>query len=127
MRTLNLSKSGLNKILSRQLELKSSDFEDSINPIPPGEWCAINISEHESGLVFVNSMVGESFTCAHLVERMKKVEILGFNVEDYVLKKIWTAILKRKKIKDYDNNARLFYGVSDGLPGLLIDVFKMLR
>ncbi len=124
MRTLNLSKSGLNKILSRQLELKSSDFEDSINPIPPGEWCAINISEHESGLVFVNSMVGESFTCAHLVERMKKVEILGFNVEEYVLKKISTAILKRKKIRDYENNARLFYGVSDGLPGLLIDVFQ---
>ncbi len=124
MRTLNLSKSGLNKIHSRQLELKSSDFEDSINPIPPGEWCAINISENESGLVFVNSLVGEGFTCAHLVERVKRLEIQAFNVEEYVLKKISTAILKRKKFRDYENNARLFYGVSDGLPGLIIDVFQ---
>jgi 23S rRNA (cytosine1962-C5)-methyltransferase len=124
VRTLNLSKSGLNKILSRQFELKSSDFEDSINPVPPGEWCCIKISEIEHGLVFINSMVGENYTCAYMVEKLRKEDLVGLNVEKFILKRIEDSVLKRKRFKDYEKNARLFYGASDGLPGLIIDLFR---
>ncbi len=124
MRILNVSKSGLNKILARQFELKSSDFEDSINPIPPGEWCALKISDLEIGIAYVNPMVAEGFICAYLVEKIKRADLELFSVQECILKKIEKSFIKRKKYKDYIKNSRLFYGASDGLPGLIIDVFQ---
>jgi len=124
VRTLNLSKSGLNKIQSRQIEFKSSDFEDSIKSIPPGDWCSIKISNNENGILYLNPLVDEKFTCGYLVHRLKTDEITAFDIKSFIFKKIQNALLKRKLFRGYEKNSRVFYGVSDGLPGLIVDLFN---
>ncbi len=119
MRSLTPSKSGFNKIRSHQKELKSSDLEGSVKSIPPGEWCLIQ-AEKMSWLCFVNAMVDEKFPCIHVLD---EVEHISFSVENYITQKIITAIGKRRRYLGYEEGARVFYGMSDGLPGLIVDHF----
>jgi 23S rRNA (cytosine1962-C5)-methyltransferase len=124
LRSLALSKSGINKFRNHQFELKSSDFEDSIKSLPPGEWCLMQIGPGEVGVGFVNPLIEEKYTCAQIVSKIRIDEIKNFSIEEFVLEKINKAHSKRKKIHGYEKNSRLFYGVSDGLPGLIIDQFE---
>lgn len=120
MRTLNLSRSGSNKIRSHQTELKTSDVEDSLKPIPPGEWCVLSY-ENSRWLGFVNPLVDEKFA---------SVQVLGPLAgpapapEDFLRQKLLRAIERRRSFKGYLDGCRIFYGTSDGLPGLIIDLFK---
>lgn len=119
MRSIALSKSGLNKIRSHQNELKASDFDEPVRSLPPGEWCYL-IHGTESWIGFVNPLVEEKFTCAHV---LGKKELVNQEPEDFIKQKIHNAKKLRDKFKGYESNSRLFYGVSDGLPGLIIDQF----
>lgn len=123
MRSLALSKSGINKFRSHQFELKVSDFEDSIKPIPPGEWCFFKISPTEHAIGFVNSLIDEKYSCAQILGKLSAEEIKTFNPETFVVEKIRHAYKKRTQFKGYERSARIFYGMSDGLPGLIIDSF----
>ncbi len=124
MRTLNLAKSGLNKIQSHQIEFKSSDFEDSIKSVPPGEWCSVKLANNDYGIIYVNSLVDEKFTCGYLVHKLKNDELATFDTKNFIFKKIHNALMKRKLFKGYEKHSRVFYGVSDGLPGLIVDLFN---
>lgn len=124
MRSLVLSKSGINKFRSHQFELKASDFEDSIKSLPPGEWCLMQIGPGEVGVGFVNPLIDDKYTCAQVVSKIPIDEIKTFSVEKFIAGKIIKAHAKRKRISGYEKNSRLFYGVSDGLPGLIIDQFE---
>lgn len=119
MRTLTLSKSGFNKIRSHQKELKASDVEDSVKSIPPGEWCVLQ-GEKTNWLCFVNSMVDERAPAIHVLDEVKGGEI---SAETYLTNKITNAINKRRQFRGYENGSRVFYGNSDGLPGLIVDHF----
>ena len=120
MRTLTPSKSGFNKIRSHQKELKSSDLEGSVKSIPPGEWCLIQ-AEKSSWLCFVNAMVDEKFACVQVIEEIKDPSQLS--VEKLITEKIIAAINKRRQFSGYEEGSRVFYGMSDGLPGLIVDHF----
>lgn len=124
MRSIVLSKSGINKFRSHQFELKASDFEDSIKSLPPGEWCLMQIAPGEVGIGFVNPLIEDKYTCAQIVSKIPVDEIKTFSVEAFIAAKIKNAHEKRKRISGYEKNSRLFYGVSDGLPGLIIDQFE---
>jgi 23S rRNA (cytosine1962-C5)-methyltransferase len=123
VRSLALSKSGINKFRSHQFELKVSDFEDSIKSLPPGEWCYFKISPTETAVGFVNSLIEDKYVCAHLVAKLSVDELKAFNPEILIVEKLKSAHAKRLQIDGYQKNARMFYGVSDGLPGLIIDSF----
>ncbi len=123
MRSLALSKSGINKFRSHQFELKVSDFEDSIKSLPPGEWCYFKISPTETAVGFVNSLIEDKYVCAHLVAKISADEVKSFSPENLIVEKLKSAHKKRLQIDGYQKNARMFYGVSDGLPGLIIDSF----
>lgn len=123
MRSLALSKSGINKVRGHQFELKVSDFSDSIKPLPPGEWCFINISPTEYAVGFVNPLIDEKYSCAQVVARVTSEEMKSFSAEKFVVQKIRDAHKRRMQFKGYEKSSRLFYGVSDGLPGLIIDSF----
>ena len=69
MRTLNLSKSGFNKIRSHQKELKTSDLQDSIKSIPPGEWCVLQF-EKNNWIGFVNPLVEEKIASVHVLDEV---------------------------------------------------------
>jgi 23S rRNA (cytosine1962-C5)-methyltransferase len=124
VRSLTLSKSGINKVRGHQLELKISDFEDSIKPLPPGEWCLMSASPTEVWVGFVNPLIEEKYSCAQILSKLPNSDIKDFDPQRFISSKIKAAHEKRKRIKGYEKNARLFYGVSDGLPGLIIDQFE---
>ncbi len=119
MRTLTLSKSGFNKIRSHQKELKASDIEGSIKSIPPGEWCLLT-GDKLNSLAFINSTVDEKFTSIHVVEESFEANV---STEDFLIQKIRNAIARRKIFSGYAEGSRVFYGMSDGLPGLIADHF----
>lgn len=120
MRSIALSKSGLNKIRSYQLELKSSDLEDSVKSLPPGEWCEFKVAQ-ESWIGFINPLVEDKFACAYV---LTKFEPSFTSPENYIIDQLLEAKSKRNRFLGYDKNIRLFYGTSDGLPGLIIDQFQ---
>lgn len=108
----------MNKIRSHSKELKTSDLEDSIKSLPPGEWCYLK-SGQDQWVCFVNPLIDEKFSCIHIIQ-----EGDISSAEDFISKKISDAFNKRIQFKNYENGCRLFYGASDGLPGLIIDIFK---
>ena len=124
MRTLTLAKAGLNKLRSQQLELKASDFDDSVKPLPPGEWCIFTAASGERWVGFVNSLIDEKFACAHALEAVTSESASTFSPEAFIRGRILCAFQRRQRFKGYETNARMFYGASDGLPGLLVDVFS---
>ena len=107
MRSLTLTKSGINKIRSFQMELKASDFENSLRPLTPGEWCSIEINENESWLSYVNPLVDEKFVCAHLVCRLEKKSFSDLDVEKIFESKIYKSIQRRRRFQGYDHG-RIF-------------------
>lgn len=120
MRSIPLAKSGLTKIKSHQLELKASDFEGLVKSLHPGEWCSFT-SGAENWIGFINPLIEDKFPCAHIILKAGKLEL---DPEEIIISKIKTAYSQRLKIKGYEKNSRIFYGTSDGLPGLIIDQFE---
>jgi 23S rRNA (cytosine1962-C5)-methyltransferase len=124
VRTLNLAKTGLNKLRSRQWELKSADFEDSLRSLTPGEWCClVTNSSKDTYYAFVNPLVDDRYPSVHVVHQCENDSAAAFSVEAYIETKLAEAIRWRHRFKQYSEGCRLFYGTIDGLPGLIIDVF----
>lgn len=119
MRTLSLSKNGINKIRSHHKELKAGDIDGSMKSIPPGEWCLLQ-AEKSFWAAFVNPNVDDKFTSIYVIEELKSPE---FSPEEFVRNKIVRAIEIRKQFTGYEEGSRVFYGISDGLPGLIVDHF----
>lgn len=124
MRALALSKNGINKVRAHQYELKVTDFEDSVKSLPPGEWCLLKVAPTEFFVGFVNPLIDERYACAQVLSKVSVDEAKSFSAKAFVLGRITSAFEKRKRISGYGNNSRIFYGVSDGLPGLIIDQFE---
>ncbi|WPU65518.1 class I SAM-dependent rRNA methyltransferase [Peredibacter starrii] len=124
MRSIVLSKSGINKVRSHSTELKAADFEGSIKSVPPGEWCQFQLSPTEFYVGFINPMIEEKYTCAYLVGKVTAEELKTFSPDKFVSAQIKKAFDKRQRYETYHSGARLFYGMSDGLPGLIVDSFE---
>jgi 23S rRNA (cytosine1962-C5)-methyltransferase len=121
VRTLTLSKSGFNKIRSHQKELKAADIDGSLKPVPPGEWCYLQ-GDKNLWVAFINSMVDDKFTSVHVMDEVKASN--AFSPEDFITEKIVRAVSLRKQFSGYEEGSRVFYGMSDGLPGLIADHFS---
>lgn len=126
MRRLQINKSGLNKLRSHHRELKSSDFEDSIRSVPPGEWCTLQGpgTGDEAWVAYLNPMIEDKFSCAQIVTSIKPREVDSFEPEKFIEATLAEALRRRRRFKNYLEGSRLFYGFSDGLPGLIIDSFQ---
>ncbi len=123
MRLITLNKTGLNKLRSHHKELKQVDLQDSIKPLTPGEWIILTSGE-EFWVGFVNPLIEEKFACVQILQSLKKNETASFSPENFVVHAIEAADKKRKNFLGYTDGCRLFYGSSDGLPGLIIDTFQ---
>lgn len=124
MRILPLSKSGTQKIRSLNKELRSSDFEVPVKSLVPGEWCFFKTVDNTHYVGFVNPLIEDKFSCAHCIESINFADLNNFEVEDFIRQRIKNAIFYRHKFLDYESCARIFYGISDGLPGLIVDEFE---
>lgn len=125
MRKLQLSKAGFNKVKSSLKELKSSDMDDSVKSLPPGEWCYLTSSSSAEGwIAFINPNIEDKYACAHVITQVNEKNSESFNPVEYIEQCLVKAYEKRKLFKGYDRGSRIFYGTSDGLPGLIIDHFQ---
>jgi 23S rRNA (cytosine1962-C5)-methyltransferase len=119
-----LGKNGLNKVRAHHKELKQIDVEDSIKSLPPGEWCFLTHHELSGAwLCFINPIIDEKYSCIHLLTFIDHKLISEFSVENYIHKILVSSFAKRQRYAGYGKGARIFYGASDGLPGLIIDQF----
>lgn len=124
MRSLLLGKNGLNKVRAHHKELKQIDLEDSIKSVPPGEWCFLSHPELSGSWVsFINPMIDEKYSCIHLISFVENKVLSKFSIESYLQRTLEVAYAKRQRYAGYSQGARIFYGSSDGLPGLIIDQF----
>jgi 23S rRNA (cytosine1962-C5)-methyltransferase len=124
LRTLTLAKSGLNKLRATQKELKHSDLDDSIKSVPPGEWCLLTHSTLSTNYVcFINPLIDEKYSCVQIVGELSSTLKIAFDPEEMIKNKILGAFKKRQRYLGYEKGSRIFYGQSDGLPGLIIDQF----
>ncbi len=124
MRSISLSKSGINKIRSRQFELKSSDVVDPLKSLAPGEWCLAKASSSELWICFINPLVFEKYPSIQIMTNLNLEDVNNFSPELFITQKITEAFHRRIKFLGYEKNSRVFYGWSDGLPGLIIDQFE---
>lgn len=124
MRSIKLSKSGLNKARSNQFELKHNDFESSIKSIPPGEWILMGGENNELWFGSINAQIDEKFVCSYILKKISHAESSSVSAVDLILLRIDEAIAKRKLIRGYEKNSRLFFGTNDGVSGLIIDQFE---
>lgn len=120
MRTIDLTKTGALKARNLPAELRLSDIESSIKGCAPGEWVFFeNKKNKQSMMGFVNPMAAASSACAYVL-------ITGKNESpwDYIKTQIKRALDVRISLTDYGKNARMIFGASDGLPGLIVDCFE---
>ncbi|HXH31699.1 MAG TPA: class I SAM-dependent methyltransferase [Bacteriovoracaceae bacterium] len=123
MRSISITKSGINKIKGHQLELKSLDLDESIKSIPPGEWCLITVYP-ETWVAFVNSQIDDKYPCTQVVGKLTPEQVNNFDPAVLIQEKISTAAAKRLRWDGYDKGSRIFYGNKDGLPGLIVDEYS---
>lgn len=125
MRTLLLSKTGLNKIRSHHKELKQVDVEDSIKSFIPGEWALLHHPTSQlSYICFLNPLIDEKFASIYIISSLEQKNISSFDIQSFIKSEILRAFKKRQRFLSYENGSRIFYGAPDGLPGLIIDKFK---
>ena len=124
MRSLALSKTGINKVRSHFTELKAADIDGSIKPIPPGEWCTFALSSTEIWIGFINPQIEDKYVCTYLVSKVTPDEFKNFSSENFIRERLKAAFDKRARLVGYETGARIFYGAVDGLPGLIVDSFE---
>jgi 23S rRNA (cytosine1962-C5)-methyltransferase len=124
VRTISLSKTGLNKLKSGHRELKVADLEDSVKSLPPGEWCfLVAPREAQRFLAFVNPLIDERFSSIQILSAGGEEDFKDFRPEAFIATKLKAAFELRLRFKGYEQGSRIFYGAKDGLPGLIIDMF----
>ena len=122
LKEISLSRDGAIKLNKGNTELYFGDLEDNIKSLIPGEWIYLkNTKKNIFYLGYANPLVSNSTTCVHVFEQLKeKIN----SEEEYLFQKIQSALDKRNLFEGYEDNARLIYGDSDGVPGLLVDSYK---
>ncbi|MCO4755939.1 MAG: class I SAM-dependent rRNA methyltransferase [Bacteriovoracaceae bacterium] len=119
MREVILNKNGSLKCYDLPAEIYASDLDSSIKSFTPGEWTIfINKKKNERYLGFANPLAAQNSACAHVVGLANEQSPLEF--VERLIERAWK---KRDLISDYQQNARMIYGVADRLPGLIVDSF----
>lgn len=116
------------KVIHGEREISEKDVEEIPKGLIPGEWiCLIDQASKKKYLSYINPYA-ELF---YKIKIIKQVED-QFNyssdekhiAEETISNLLKAAILKRTLFLDYDEGARLVYGVNDSLPGLIVDKYK---
>lgn len=121
LKTLTLSPQGAKKVIKGISELYKADFESNIKPLIPGEWaCFVNEKKQIFYTGFVNPLVENNRPCAYIIENGKS-SLSGIEI---IKERIELALERRTVFPDYNDNARLVYGIEDSLPGLVVDSYS---
>jgi 23S rRNA (cytosine1962-C5)-methyltransferase len=115
MKTLELKK----EPSSLPQELYTSDLVELSNGIAPGAWVSFTYKNSFKGIGFVNPKTKKG-PVGYIISTEKKDPL------SIITDKLQRAFNYRKKFSHLNDGGRLFYGVMDGLPGLIIDEYKNL-
>lgn len=122
LRTVELNKNGAVKALSGNDELYVADMETSIKSCAPGEWVEFLDSRKKLRYFgYVNPFARHNAPAGRIVKAVGNQEKDPWTILAGLLSR---AVGKRSLISDYGSNARMVYGASDGLPGLVVDAFE---
>lgn len=116
------------KVLRGERELSEKDVDEISKGLIPGEWmCLIDTAAQKKYLVYVNSN-------ADIFYKIKIVKSVDWTFNSNVLENkiaevvitelITTSVKKREMFLGYQDGSRLIYGISDSLPGLIVDKYK---
>ena len=116
------------KVLRGERELSEKDVEEIPKGFIPGEWiCIADQTAKKKYAAYINPH-------ADIFYKIKILKALDWTAsttaaEDQIAKEVIvellnSAVTKRKLFSDYDSGARLVYGISDSLPGLIVDKYK---
>jgi 23S rRNA (cytosine1962-C5)-methyltransferase len=123
LKSLEIKKSGLERLLADSGELLRSDVEGTIKSLTPGEWVLLrDPTKKRIYLAFANPLIEERFPAIQVVGRLQAPPTHTL-VEDFIKTKIQNAWNHRLLFAGYSEGCRAFYGQADGLPGLIIDVY----
>lgn len=117
MREIKLTQAAQRQLSARCVSFYEKDIETSIKSFTPGEWVTV-LTQEKAYIGFVNAHV-----LAGPALRVVKTKQNEETPQEIIEKCINVALKERNKFISYENY-RLFYGESDGLSGLIIDVFN---
>ncbi len=128
MKTIQLLAKSSLKCVRGESELSANDVEEIPKGLIPGEWCTlIDKSAQKKYIIYVNAY-------AEVFYKIKIIKSCSWNFDHnqnesdiavLVLKElIHKAVEKRKIFSGYESGARLIYGASDRLPGLIVDKYQ---
>lgn len=124
LREVQLSKKFKGSSFLYRKEFYDRDLENSISSFTPGEWALLKCDGPEKLLVMVNNLVQQGPKIRSLVEWNASYKGLSeWQILETLIKR---SIAKRALFSDLKLGARLVYGESDNLPGLIVDQYQNL-
>ena len=122
-KSLEIKKSGLEKLKGEHGELYKSDVEGQVKSLTPGEWILLR-DPHQKRIFlgFANPLIEDRLPAIQILTRLKKAPTSEV-VEDYIQTQLENAWSKRQDFGDYAEGCRVIYGQTDGLPGLIVDAY----
>ena len=126
MKTLNLHTKAISKINRGARELSLSDLTTEPKGFIPGEWFLLSDETNKKSYIAYLNLFSENFFKIKIVKENFKNKFTTNQAEEEIAKKqiienLETSIRKRALFSGYEKGARLVYGISDELPGLIVD------
>ncbi len=129
MKSIILHNKASAKVSRGERELSFSDLASEPRGTIPGEWFILeDVQSKKNYIAYLNSFSENFFKVKIICEDVhKKISISAVEdqvAKDLILQKLSDAFLKRERFQGYEKGARLVYGMSDELPGLIIDMHE---
>ncbi|MBT3980940.1 MAG: class I SAM-dependent rRNA methyltransferase [Bacteriovoracaceae bacterium] len=125
MKTIELKKGVLSKLGRGVNSFYEKDIEKLSRSFTPGEWVSVQ-GENITRLGFINTQTRDNQPILNLIPAYLtpvQVEESESFIENTIKNLITRAVGKRKLLLAEENSYRLFYGVEDGLFGLIADKY----
>ncbi len=115
LKTLKLKFTGERRLRQGHPWIFSNELEKIDKTIPPGEICSVMLNS--------GAPAGIGFFNPHSLIAVRLLKTGSLELEpDFVLNRLKTAMEYRRSI-GVTENGRMFFGESDGLPGLVVDKY----
>ncbi len=116
------------KVLRGEMELSANDVEEIPKGMTPGEWfCLSDSSAKKRYIAYVNPYTENFFKIKILKTAHPQFNSLSDEksvAEETVVELLEAALKRRTMFAGYEHGSRLVYGISDSLPGLIVDKYK---
>ena len=117
------------KVVRGERELSEKDLFEMPKGLRPGEWVILEDQHAKRNYVAYINPYAESF---YKLKILKEDQTKKYNVKsdeetiarEIIIENLSAAFKKRALFPDYDNGARLVYGMNDSLPGIIVDKYQ---